>query len=409
MSNAHEHKQPIADWLFFVLAFAIMLARGFLYLKGVPLLHLACVAGKMALFPIAVILALRTPGKPTTVDMGILAYGLTMFVVYLINRTQVHTITLLSMDVFIYWALCRWFFARRSIFPLKATTWILSAFVALNFLLLILRPEGMWLSQTNEVMYYLLGGNYNSMGKAIIVLLLSNILLLEFLPREEIRERRINLLLLAINSLLSIATLMIVGSKTSLVGVLLVLAFGSLLLVPRSRALRFGVMSAFVAVYFVLQSWTVFRNMDTTSTQVEYFVENVLKKDMTFSKRTYVWEKAKKLVEYSPVIGYGQQDEEWYESEMEVLTAHNLVLHILIKGGWVGLSAFIVLLIIVHIRLLRQYAHAPDNSTGANGGYILLFGMWVYLFMMIFEVYSFFTLSILLIYAGYLSPGRFDR
>ncbi|MBO4578147.1 MAG: O-antigen ligase family protein [Paludibacteraceae bacterium] len=401
-----------------------MLARAFLFTGATPVLHVALLAVKFALVPVALILVLRTPGKPTPIDLALLLYGVVMAVCCLINHTQVLTITLMALDIFIFWALCRWFFVRKSLFPLQATTLILLAFIALNFVLLLWRPGGLWKYEVNGKMYYLLGGNYNNMGKALFMALVSNMLLLRLLPQEAARQRWLFRLCLAALILLSIATLAIVGSMTSLVGISLILIFSIFMLLTSTThrspltanrssltALRSLSIVLFVVVYFVLQSWAVFRDQDTDAPKAQYFVEHVLKKDMTFSFRTHVWDAAKRLIERQPVVGYGEHDDQWYQLELEGLTTHNLVLHILLKGGWVCLSAFILLLLTTHLSLLRSSLNAKrsplhpftPSPVPRDVAFILLFALWTYLFMQIFEVYSFYTQSMLFIYASCLS------
>ena len=397
--------------LLFILAFVVMLARAFLFTGATPVLHVALLAVKFALVPVALILVLRTPGKPTPIDLALLLYGVAMAVCCLINHTQVLTITLMALDIFIFWALCRWFFVRKSLFPLQATTLILLTFIALNFVLLLWRPGGLWKYEVNGKMYYLLGGNYNNMGKALFMALVSNMLLLRLLPHDAYRSRWFYRATLIAILLLSAGTLAVVGSMTSVVGIALLLAFGLLMLLTSLNVHRsplnvkrssFNVLRSlsvvlFIAVYFALQSWAVFRDQDTDAPKAQYFVEHVLKKDMTFSFRTHVWDAAKRLIERQPVVGYGEHDDQWYQLELDGLTTHNLVLHILLKGGWVCLSAFILLLLTTHLSLLRRYTPHRDVA------FILLFALWTYLFMQIFEVYTFYTLSMLFIYASCLS------
>ena len=400
-----------------------MLARAFLFTGATPVLHVALLAVKFALVPVALILVLRTPGKPTPIDLALLLYGVAMAVCCLINHTQVLTITLMALDIFIFWALCRWFFVRKSLFPLQATTLILLAFIALNFVLLLWRPGGLWKYEVNGKMYYLLGGNYNNMGKALFMALVSNMLLLRLLPHDAYRQRWFYRATLIAILLLSAGTLAVVGSMTSVVGIALLLAFGLLMLLTSFNVNRsplnvkrspFNVLRSlsvvlFIAVYFALQSWAVFRDQDTDAPKAQYFVEHVLKKDMTFSFRTHVWDAAKRLIERQPVVGYGEHDDQWYQLELDGLTTHNLVLHILLKGGWVCLSAFILLLLAVHLRLLRRYVLRSSlhpftpSPVHRDVAFILLFALWTYLFMQIFEVYTFYTLSMLFIYASCLS------
>ena len=395
----------------FLLAFLIILARGFLFTGAMPVVHYVLLAGKIALIPIAIILALRTSGRPTAIDLCMLLYYVVMCVCCLLNSTPILSVTLMALDVFIFWAMCRWFFARSSLFPLKVTTCFLLAFIAVNFLLMLWRPEGLWHYATNGKMYYLLGGNYNNMGKALLIAMVSNILLLRFIPRPTAPASSIfepyifYRLTFALTIILSYGTLLIVGSKTSLLGITLLLAF-SVLLLFRSKWLRITCLSLFIVLYFGFQSWTVFHNLDTSLPKTEYFIQHVLHKDLTFTLRTNIWTRSKQLIERRPAIGYGEHDDMWYQLELEGLTTHNLVLHILLKGGWLTLCAFILLLIVLHLLLLIR---GPNTTPiAADLTFFILAALWVYLFMMIVEVYPFFSLAILFIYAGYTIPPAFQ-
>lgn len=385
------------NYAFFVLAFTVMLARGFLYLGHMPLVHMLCLAAKIALIPIALILALRTPGKPSAIDLSMILYGAAMYVSCLFTHTQMLTITLILLDVFIFWALCRWFVVRQSLFPLKAVTLILAAFIFINFLLVLWRPDGLWHYETSGKMYYLLGGNYNNMGKAMLIAVVANSLLLALMPASDGRQRMIYRAVLALTLVVSFITLFMMGSMTSIVGLMMIMALFALIYL-RARWVRVAAMVLLVIVYFGLQTWAVFRDMNTPSPRVEYVVQDVLKKDMTFSFRTHIWDRSKRLIEREPVLGYGEHDDLWYQTELEGLTTHNLVLHILLKGGWVAMSCFILLVLVTHVQVLRS----PMRATSPVP-YMLLAGLWVYLFMMIFEVYPFYSLGIVFVLASLFS------
>lgn len=73
---------------------------------------------------------------------------------------------------------------------------------------------------------------------------------------------------------------------------------------------------------------------------VSSFVEG-LGKDMTFSHRTSIWIYALFQISYSPLIGYGVCDKEWFQLLLSnAVNTHNIVLHVLIQGGVVGLILF---------------------------------------------------------------------
>ena len=57
-----------------------------------------------------------------------------------------------------------------------------------------------------------------------------------------------------------------------------------------------------------------------------WFVEDILKKDMTFTDRARVWIEAVVLILDSSWYGYGIQPPEWFDSHFNVLSAHNFIL-----------------------------------------------------------------------------------
>ena len=102
----------------------------------------------------------------------------------------------------------------------------------------------------------------------------------------------------------------------------------------------------FFIVYILVQILVVFLLSDLSgSTFIVDFVENVLHKDLTFTKRTMLWENSSVLISESPWLGYGLQDKVWNEEQMEGPGSHNFVYTLLLYGGYPLLSIFILLLV----------------------------------------------------------------
>lgn len=85
-----------------------------------------------------------------------------------------------------------------------------------------------------------------------------------------------------------------------------------------------------------------------------FFIVNVLKKDVTLSSRTSVWQAVLEKLPESPWIGYGYRSGTNFLPDRKVMHAHNLFLHILYSGG---ILAFLTLVILFSICafVLRKY------------------------------------------------------
>ena len=95
---------------------------------------------------------------------------------------------------------------------IKVLSNVFSFYIYANFILLIVYPDGLWMS-ANGVSQYLIGGNYNQMGLALIVGNVSNIIYSMLL-----RKKTINSICCFI---ISIATVIFLGSMTATLGLVI--------------------------------------------------------------------------------------------------------------------------------------------------------------------------------------------
>lgn len=255
--------------------------------------------------------------------------------------------------------------------------------VYLNFFHLITHPQLWLIEESKEVTGYLLGNNYNQMGCRLLCALAINMVCFR-LKRFWI----INTIPLII---VSVATVAIVKSMTSLTLIILFLVF---CLIPSRKLQRMGIISLFV-FYVLFQVFVCFNGKGLENNELAvYFIEDVLKKDITFTNRTELWDAAAHAFAQSPIIGYGYVDSDWYYSHMSsaAMGPHNFIYSVLINGGIVLLFVFIA----IFITATKKAFTMTDRTTN-----VLLAATAVLLFMMTMEVYPFSFILLLLSFVYY--------
>lgn len=243
-------------------------------------------------------------------------------------------------------------------------------FIYLNFFLTLLFPDGIFEGS------YLLGLNRNSVGPS----LLCGLIIHYYAYRMHDRSWVTFVLLGAI----SIATTIIIESMTSAVGCSLLTAF---FFVP-TKKLRKIILIVFLTFYLVFQAFVVYLQGDLSSNKrAVFFIEEILQKDMTFTNRVYVWSDSYELIQRSPVTGYGMQDSEWFDEQIHVKSAHNIMYQVLILGGYILLFIF---LFIVLKSIIRAKNQASELTLFA------LFSVCTLFFMMTMEAYNFVIIFLIL-------------
>lgn len=255
------------------------------------------------------------------------------------------------------------FFDFRDI--LRCAIIILSSFVYLNFFLTLMSPSAHFYVEGKAA--FILGRNYNSMGPVLLLAIITNAFYFYHTNRM-----LLNLLLI---SVVSFVTVVLMGSMTSAVGIGLMLFFIAFSKLGISR-LALKIFFIFVLLFnFIL----IYMQMELDNSYAIWFVEDILGKDMTFTDRARVWFEAVELISESLWFGYGIQPPDWFDYHFNVLTAHNFILTMLLKGGFVLLCIFVGI-IVVCVRTANKFV-TPANT-------LLQFGCCSFLLMMTMESYS---------------------
>lgn len=273
------------------------------------------------------------------------------------------------------------FFDYRDI--LKCAIIILSSFVYLNFLLTLISPGAHFYIEGKAA--FILGRNYNSMGPVLLAAVITNAVYF-----YDTHKMFFNLIVI---SAISFFTVVIMGSMTSTVGIGLMLFF---IVFSKFRVARLALKLFFIFVLsfnFIL----LYMQMEIDNNYAVWFVEDVLGKDMTFTDRARVWLLAVDLILDSFWFGYGVQPPEWFDYHFNVLSAHNFFLTMLLKGGIILSSIFIVIVAIC-IKNANKYI--------SNAVTLLQLGCCSFLLMMTMESYSMMFVFYYL-FLNYFSPNLY--
>ena len=103
-----------------------------------------------------------------------------------------------------------------------------------------------------------------------------------------------------------------------------------------------------------------------------FIVENILKKDVTFTKRTKIWENFFKAIKNKPILGYGVLSSDESRKTIKAVSAHNQILQVYFQGG---IFAVLIFLIILFITLKELHKHF--NNKLAKVYSVILFSLLI--------------------------------
>lgn len=301
--------------------------------------------------------------------------------------------TLMNVMIFLLLGTKYWTQDMRS--SLKGLIYIFSALVYINAVLLILYPEGLWedpnwVDRGNPTRY--LFGNQNQTGFVCFLAIAT-----QCIYTFAYKKGYFNLILLTIISLVSVLFL---GSMTSAIGIFLMMAY---MLCNRLFKYPKGWLIAFAVIYTLTFTFIVWYGNDIE--QIKWataFVEDTLSKDTTFSKRTVIWANAVDWIKESPLVGYGIQNAEWNDDHLEGSGAHNLLVMLLLNGGFVFCLSFLYIVIYA----VREALTVHSKATTAA-----VMSLCVLLVMAFFETYSiiYFFLYLQIIYYSASIPKQIEE
>ena len=370
----NQAKTPLPSWQ--MLIYLIMIGFTFISMPKNEMTFLvsrAIQAIELLFFAALIIQFSKQPQKPCAFNVWANIWWLmyTLFTYFFaVGMGLTPMFRWLNIIIFMLLGSCYW----RNNFEdsLKLIAKAFSILIYLNAILLILYPRGLWIDTEwvgrGDATRYLFG-NYNQMG--FVCLLGITIQAIHTLATQTEKRNLICLILVSIWSVLK------VGSMTSAVGLIILAMYICLHKYIKKPQIYFVIFSVFYIAFFLVIIW--FGNSIEEIKLISKFVEGTLSKDSSFSGRTDIWSNSVELIQQSPWIGYGVQSVEWNDQHLGGSGTHNLWLQLLLQGGCVLTMSFIGIMYFVMTRARKEHvAHATVGVVA----------LCVLLLMSLFETYN---------------------
>lgn len=245
----------------------------------------------------------------------------------------------------------------------------------INFITIILFPGGFYLNSSGYSGNYFLGYDNNLITYIFPALALSFTNSLN--KNGKIVLKSIFLLII------SFCSIIFTWSATGIVSMVIMIA---LFLVYTINKKDFPI-KKYIVVALILFIGIVFLRFQNI---FSFIIEGWLKKDLTFTGRTYIWDIFISEIKKSILIGHGIVDSKYLILTLNAGHAHNYFLQILYQGGLLTLSMF-----------LGFFFSAINKVKNCNEKKYVGIVIFAYLISFIFEAYSLTNMFIIVLLIAY--------
>lgn len=154
--------------------------------------------------------------------------------------------------------------------------------------------------------------------------------------------------------------------------------------------------------YIIIGAMTLIISVIQETSFMEPIVTKYLHRSMTFTGRTFVWERFIKLIKEQWIFGYGIQNDDVMQQSLGATHAHNQYIQCFYIGG-------IVLLIIFLFICFRAFKNLQFN-VNTFAGKIMISAVIGLLIQMIFETYFHHTMGkVLIVLSFYFGNNQFEK
>ena len=264
---------------------------------------------------------------------------------------------------------------------LNSFEFVLYSFVVINFITIILVPEGLYFSHSisfTTKLNWFLGFKNNHI--VFIVPALAASIINSYYTYNKLTFRNYFLLIISAISML------IVNSSTSLIGIATIILLLLYLQINKKTKIIniYNFIGCYVSLFF---GFVIFRLQEV----FKYFIVNVLGKNVTFTGRIYIWDYVMDFIRAKPLLGYGVENANIrYLKTVGVQSyhAHNEILEMIYKSGFIGL---LITIYIYYIAIKELYKFKNNKISKIFSIFI-----FAYSIMMLTEAYSFENIFIFL-------------
>lgn len=259
---------------------------------------------------------------------------------------------------------------------------MLSIMIYLNFITIILNPNGLYMATDTFYTENWLLGYRNSLILYVLPALLCSVIISYKNHGKLLFRTKILFLVSVVSTILS-------GSSTLLVGLFLIFVFMFFRKIFTSKKVLN--VKTYVITYIISFLGIIILRVQNI---FSFIIVNILKRDLTFTGRVYIWDYVLEFIKLKPLLGYGVESTivryaktNYWKS----FHAHNMILEVLYKTGFIGL---IIFLKIIHISSSELYKTRNDIVSKYVAWVIFTF-----MILLLMEAYSFIYIFYIFVFA----------
>lgn len=255
---------------------------------------------------------------------------------------------------------------------LRGVVPVFELWVYVNFVLMLLYPQGLYFLQDAYDWFHFLGHPNGIIKVAFPGIALA--LAYAICTKKPLAIARALLLFVVTG-----ASVLRVRSMTAIVGLVIFAAGVLYLFVFRSTWLVRVINMSVVNVSCLSVFYIIINRLYIIAIP---FIENVLKKSWSFSGRAFLWTEVRHFISQKPVLGWGVEYSAVRHARIGYnwSSFHSIILDILYDGGYIALVAFIGIFVCI------WYNTKPVRRHFVNRYFIIVY--LTYFMMGLFEVYT---------------------
>lgn len=272
---------------------------------------------------------------------------------------------------------------------LDGASFTLGLFVLINFVTIILFPQGMY-EFNNYTQNYFLGYRNNSIMLFFPAIIFS-------IVRSLRKYNKLTLSSFVITAV-SFANVILAFSATSVIGMTVFILF--LLLALINKMPKFLNIITYLAINITYFFGVIILRLQEA---FAFIIVDMLGRDLTFTGRTKIWDGALAAFAKSPVFGVGEIESQASRDLIGATHAHNYYLDLLYKSGLPGFLIFFAILIICGMALYRNRNNGkiPFVVSGAICAFMIMLQSEAY-----YNIYYFFSILTLAAFIPYALPKK---
>ena len=228
---------------------------------------------------------------------------------------------------------------------LKAIIIITSILIWINFITIIMYPNGMYYNEISHLSYNYFLGIDNIHIIYFLCFWISSIVYINIYNKKP--------KFCSLTIFISILSVIMRWSATTLVGTFIIGIY--LLFFDYFSKIKLLNIKTFVITYVVGYFGIICFKLQNL---FSFIIVKILKKDLTFTRRTRIWDMTIKSIKESPIIGHGLVGYDTRNLTTGISHAHNFFLEILYQGGFILLAISLLLIGSVLKKLNEYYNHS---------------------------------------------------